>query len=45
MGCFSLEIEGRWCLVGSVNQGLMKIVKITRQLLDRMAQKRARNKY
>ena len=37
-----LEIEGQSCLVGSVDQGLMK----NRQsdLLDRMTQKRARKK-
>ena len=38
MGCLYLEIEGRSCLVGSVDQGWMK----NRQngLLDRMTQKR-----
>ena len=41
MGCLYLEIEGQSCLVGSVDQGLMKNGRI--YLLDRMTQKRARN--
>ena len=40
MGCLYLEIEGQSCLVGSVDQGLMKNRQI--DLLDRMTQKRAR---
>ena len=40
MGCLYFEIEGQSCLVGSVNQGLMKNRQI--DLLDRMTQKRCR---
>ena len=40
MGCLYLEIEGQTCLVGSVDQDLMKNRQI--ELLDRMTQKRAR---
>ena len=29
MGCFYLQIEGQSCLVGSVDQGLLKIDKLT----------------
>ena len=42
MGCLYLEIEGQSCLVGSVDQGLMKNRQI--DLLDRMTQNRARKK-
>ena len=42
MGCLCLEIEGQSCLVGSVDQGLMKNRPI--DLLDRMTNKRARKK-
>ena len=42
MGCHYLEIEGQSCLVGSVDQGLMKNRRS--DLLDRMTNKRARNK-
>ena len=34
MGCLYLEIEGQSCLVGSVDQGLMK--NRQNDLLDRM---------
>ena len=40
MGWLYIEIEGQSCLVGSVDQGLMKNRQI--DLLDRMTQKRAR---
>ena len=43
MGCLYLEIEGQSCLVGSVDQGLMKNRQI--DLLDRRTQKRARKKH
>ena len=39
MGCLYLKIEGQSCLVGIVDQGLMKNRLI--DLLDRMTQKRA----
>ena len=42
MGCLYLEIEGQSCLVGSVDQGLMKNRQI--DLLGRMTQKRAKKK-
>ena len=42
MGCLYLEIEGQSCLVGSVDQGLMKDRQI--DLLDSTTQKRARKK-
>ena len=42
MSCLYLEIEGQSCLVGSVDQGLMKIKLI--DLLDRRIQKRAKEK-
>ena len=42
MGCLYLEIEGQSCLVGSVDQGLMK--NRQNDLLDRMTPKRARKK-
>ena len=42
MGCLYLEMEGQWCLVGCVDQALMKNRQI--DLLDRMTQKRARKK-
>ena len=42
MGCLYLEIEGQSCLVGSVDQGLMKNRQI--DLLNRMIKKRARKK-
>ena len=40
VGCLNLEIEGQSCLLGSVDQGVMK----NRQcyLLDRMTTKRAK---
>ena len=38
MGCLWLEIEGQSCLVGSVDQGLMKKRKI--DLLERMTPKK-----
>ena len=40
MGCLYLDIEGQTCLVGSVDQGLMKNKQI--DLLDRMTKTRAR---
>ena len=39
MGCLYLEIEGPSCLVGSVDQVLMKNRQI--DLLDRMTKKRS----
>ena len=42
MDCLYLEIEDQSCLVGSVDQGLMK--KRQTDLLDRMTKKRARKK-
>ena len=42
MGCLYLEVEGQPCLVGSVDQGLMKNRQV--DLLDRMTQKRTRKK-
>ena len=43
MGFLYLMIEGQSCMVGSVDQGLMKNRQI--DLLDRMTKKRARKKY
>ena len=44
MGCLLyLEIEGQSCLVGSVDQGLMKNRQVV--LLDRMTKKEPENKY
>ena len=43
MDCLHLEIEGQSCLVGSVDQGLMKNRRI--DLLDRMTQKGAGKNY
>ena len=43
MGCLYLKIEGQSCLVGSVDQGLMKSRQIN--LLDSMTQQRARKKH
>ena len=40
MGCLYLEIEGQSCLVGSIDQGLMKNSQI--DLLNRMTKERAR---
>ena len=40
MDCLYLEIEGQSCLVGSVDQGLMKNGQI--DLSDRITKKRAR---
>ena len=40
MGCLYLEIEGQSCLVGSVDQGLMKDRQ--NDLLDRMTKTRAK---
>ena len=42
VGCLYLEIEGQSCLVGSVDEGLMKNGQV--DLLDRTTQKRARKK-
>ena len=42
MGCLYLEIEGQSCLVGSVDQALIKNIQI--DLLDRMTQKARKNK-
>ena len=42
MGCLYLEIEGQSCLVGSVDQGLMK--NRQNHLLDRMTKKGKKNK-
>ena len=42
MGCSYLDIEGQSCLMGSVDQGLVKNRQI--DLLDRMTQERARRK-
>ena len=42
MGCFYFESERQSCLVGSVDQGLMKNRHIDR--LDRMTQKRVEKK-
>ena len=42
MGCLYLEIEGQSCLVGNVDQGLMKNRQI--DLLGRMTRKRAKKK-
>ena len=42
MGCLCLEIKGQLCLVGSVDQGMMKNRHF--DLLDGMTQKGARKK-
>ena len=42
MDCLYLEIEGQWCLVGSVDQGLVK--RGLMDLLDRMTKKRTSRK-
>ena len=42
MGCLYLEIEGQSCLVGSVDEGLIKNRQI--DLLDRMTKKRGGQK-
>ena len=42
MGCLYLEIEGQSCLVGSVDQGLIKNRQI--DLLDRMTQRKSKKK-
>ena len=42
MGFLYLEIEGPSCLVGNVDQGLMKNKQI--DLLDRMTQKKRQKK-
>ena len=43
MGCLYLEVQGQSCLVGSVDQGLMKNRLV--DLLGRMTQTRARKKH
>ena len=43
MGCLYLEIEGQSCLVGSVDQGLMKNRQF--DLLGRMTQKQPQKKH
>ena len=42
MGCLCLEIEGESCLVGSVDQGLMK--NRQSELLDRTTKKKKSQK-